>query len=166
VRRAGGDAVNITDPTTAARLAEGTEFDPLTGCLVWKGGKDHGYGMIRIGPYAEARCHRVAWVLAHGAIPDGLHVLHRCDNPPCCNVDHLFLGDQCANMQDMAKKKRSRNGAYLLRTMKNCARGHEFSEENTSFYVDGFGKSHRRCLKCDALRTRLYRARLREGAGA
>jgi hypothetical protein len=44
---------------------------------------------------------------AHGAIPDGLFVLHRCDERACCNVDHLFLGTHQDNMDDMHAKGRA-----------------------------------------------------------
>jgi hypothetical protein len=54
------------------------------------------------------RSHRAAWKLTHGPIPDGLQVLHRCDNPPCCNPAHLFLGTQQDNIADMHKKGRYR----------------------------------------------------------
>jgi hypothetical protein len=52
------------------------------------------------------RAHRVAWTLAKGAIPAGMFVLHRCDEPRCVNPDHLFLGDQGANRTDMFLKGR------------------------------------------------------------
>jgi hypothetical protein len=55
--------------------------------------------------------HRFAWFLAHGPIPDGLCVCHHCDNPPCCNVDHLFLGTIADNNADMLAK-----GHYLRGT--------------------------------------------------
>lgn len=50
--------------------------------------------------------HRVAWMEAHGPIPDGLDVCHHCDVPNCRNVDHLFLGTHAENMADMVRKGR------------------------------------------------------------
>lgn len=55
--------------------------------------------------------HRAAWIEANGPIPDGLFVLHRCDNPKCCNPAHLFLGTQSANALDMWAKGRARPGS-------------------------------------------------------
>ena len=52
--------------------------------------------------------HRVAWMLAHGPIPRGMNVLHRCDVPRCVNPDHLFLGTQHDNVRDMIAKGRAR----------------------------------------------------------
>lgn len=49
---------------------------------------------------------RVAWEIERGAIPEGMHVLHRCDNPLCVRIDHLFLGTIADNNRDMASKKR------------------------------------------------------------
>jgi len=50
--------------------------------------------------------HRAAWILSYGEIPDGLFVLHKCDNPKCCNPKHLFLGTQSDNAKDMWTKGR------------------------------------------------------------
>lgn len=52
--------------------------------------------------------HRAAWIVTNGPIPDDAHVLHRCDNPPCCNPAHLFLGTPLSNVADMIEKGRAR----------------------------------------------------------
>lgn len=75
-------------------------------CRVWPLAKTHnGYGLVGY-QGAQLRAHRLAWVLTHGEIPDGMMVLHKCDNPPCCNPDHLFLGTQMDNMRDRHEKGR------------------------------------------------------------
>lgn len=65
------------------------------------------YGVIKVGN-KKVRAHRFSWELFVGPIPDGLHVLHRCDNPRCINYDHLFLGTDQDNMSDMIAKGRKR----------------------------------------------------------
>jgi hypothetical protein len=50
--------------------------------------------------------HRAGWEIERGPVPDGLHVLHRCDNRLCCNLDHLFLGTHADNMADKVAKGR------------------------------------------------------------
>lgn len=85
-----------------------TEFsiDPETGCKNYLGGKlKEGYGQIWVDGKTMT-AHRLAWTLTYGKISDGLQVLHKCDNPHCYNVDHLFLGTLRDNMKDKIKKGR------------------------------------------------------------
>jgi hypothetical protein len=80
------------------------------GCWLWTASlNEWGYGWF--GVYDGERwrmrgAHRVAYELAFGPIPEGLRVLHTCDDPRCVNPEHLFLGDQFDNMRDMAAKGR------------------------------------------------------------
>lgn len=90
------------------RLMERIKISDL-GCWEWQGGLSHGYG--RIGNNNKTySTHRVAYEYYKGEIAAGLFVCHHCDNPKCCNPDHLFLGDQDANMKDMANKRRHSHG--------------------------------------------------------
>lgn len=78
------------------------------GCILWKGSKLYsGYGMIRSGKGKEIPAHRASWEIHVGPIPEGMHVLHKCDNPPCVNHKHLFIGTHNDNMQDMIEKERN-----------------------------------------------------------
>lgn len=86
---------------------------PETGCRVFTGHLAHkGHGVVWwFGRNEQA--HRIAWQLAHGAIPEGLCVLHDCpggDNPDCVNVRHLWLGDKAANNADRDAKGRTARG--------------------------------------------------------
>lgn len=65
----------------------------------------NGYGHVKI-TQRHTYAHRVAWELASGRITNGLYVLHRCDNPPCCNPAHLFLGTASDNARDREAKGR------------------------------------------------------------
>lgn len=77
-------------------------------CWEWTAGQaPHGYGAFAIGGREGAvGAHRFAYELLVGPIPDGLSVLHHCDNPPCCNPAHLFLGTRAENMYDAIAKDR------------------------------------------------------------
>ena len=86
------------------------------GCIVWTGAR-RGYGYGHMGRGASGAgfeaTHRVAWMLVNGPIPDGICVCHKCDNPPCCNVDHLFLGTPADNARDMWEKGRGPSATLI-----------------------------------------------------
>lgn len=78
-------------------------------CWVWVAGKSsQGYGQIAAGRRGSKmlKAHRVSWELHFGEIPDGVCVLHKCDNPACVRPGHLFLGTQQDNVTDMMQKGR------------------------------------------------------------
>ncbi len=83
----------------------------MSECIESGGGKNAGgYGKVKRNG-RNYLAHRLAWIDAHGEIPDGLHVLHKCDHPGCINLDHLFLGNNAANMKDKTNKKRQTKGS-------------------------------------------------------
>jgi hypothetical protein len=88
-----------------------------SGCHEWAGYvMKNGYGTLCVGKKAAKEsgshkstlflAHRLAWELANGPVPDGMMVLHRCDNRKCCNPEHLFLGTAKDNYDDMVTKGR------------------------------------------------------------
>lgn len=85
-------------------------------CWPWRG-KPHsdGYGRVRWAG-RPTYAHRVSFEIANGPIPDGLRVLHHCDNPPCVNPTHLFLGTDADNQRDKWNKGRAHLTAKLTAT--------------------------------------------------
>ena len=119
------------------RLLQHISVDPGTGCWVWTGSLHRtGYGRLMFGPAKSRRArfaHRVSYEVHVGPIPDGMYVLHRCDNPPCVNPEHLSLGTQFDNMGDAATKGRVSRGearhnvrltAEQARSIREDPRGH------------------------------------------
>jgi len=136
-----GVITNLPVQTVAERLAAGLVRMP-NGCLEWTGVTNRGgYGRIWFnGKIVMA--HRLAWELVNGPIPEGMLIRHLvCDNPPCCNVDHLRPGTQVENLADMVAK--DRHGRYnSVKT--HCPQHHEYTEANT--YLSPQGR--RTCRTC------------------
>ena len=97
---------------------KGRYHEKSNGCWVWKNSKSTcGYGRIWYNN-KQWSAHRLSYTLHKGSIMSGLFVCHTCDNPPCINPNHLFLGTHGDNMQDMMKKGRG-NIAKLSTTDKD-----------------------------------------------
>jgi hypothetical protein len=81
-------------------------------CWPWTGAKSGEYGALAVldenGAWRRRPAHRVSYELVNGAIPNGMLVCHRCDNPPCVRPDHLFLGTHKDNSDDKVAKGRNR----------------------------------------------------------
>lgn len=80
-------------------------------CWLWTGQKRNGYGEFRLIPTRQGireLAHRISYAIHSGPIPKGMFVCHKCDNPPCVNPDHLFLGTSKDDNQD-----RHRKGGYV-----------------------------------------------------
>jgi len=77
-------------------------------CWLWvnrKGVPANDYGRINLGN-KHLKAHRVSWEIHFGIIPEGLEICHKCDNPPCVNPDHLFIGTKSDNQKDSWNKGR------------------------------------------------------------
>jgi hypothetical protein len=117
-----------------------------SGCWEWTGYLKKGYGWTGAG-----LAHRKAYALAFGAIPAGMLVCHRCDNPRCCNPAHLWLGTNGDNIRDMARKGRARG-----QDKTRCPQGHAYDAANTYTH-----HNKRYCKECRRQRARLQMAALR-----
>ena len=79
-------------------------------CWTWKGAKlTNGYGAFSVG-IKRISAHRFSWNLHFGEIPKGMVVCHKCDNPPCANPNHLFIGTDAENQRDKKEKGRAARG--------------------------------------------------------
>lgn len=107
-------------------------------CWEWTSGFDHfGYGRMHVkGSVVDV--HRLSWALANGPIPEGMCICHKCDNPPCVNPSHLFLGTDADNIHDRDAKGRTQRG--MRRTSAKLSDGDVI--EIRRAYADGEGNQH------------------------
>lgn len=143
-----------------AKTTVGPVVVPSLGpCLIWTGGTwRHGYGQFNIDKH-PIQAHRAGWLLQVGPIPKGLLALHRCDNPPCVRLDHLYLGSPKQNVLDRVERGRDGNASKDF-----CNAGHPFDEANTYVRPHSDGHGRRDCRRCKRDRQRAYMARRRESA--
>lgn len=139
------------------RFYEKTQPSP-DGCILWtKSTDDTGYGKFYAGPPARSstfeRAHRWIWMHHNGPIPDGLVLRHTCDVYACVSMDHLILGTQAQNVEDMVQR-----GRHSQKSRTHCAQGHEFTPENTRIYAKG---KKRQCKTCSRRWNAEYRQRQR-----
>lgn len=106
----------LSDPGVQRRFWDKVAIRATNVCWPWAAAKhDYGYGLFNVDGIM-LYAHRIAWMMEHANIVTdlgGYHggcVLHRCDNPPCCNPDHLFLGSMADNVTDMYLKGRGPTG--------------------------------------------------------
>jgi HNH endonuclease len=115
----------------------------------------NGYTKVTVDGRPGVWLHRWAYEEFVAAIPRGLHVMHKCDNPACWNPSHLTVGTHLDNMRDMAAKGR-RKGLRAVARQDACAQGHDLTDA-ANVKVCSNGK--RRCRPCSVAYLREWRAR-------
>jgi len=122
-----------------------------TPCWIWTGCRfNRAYGRIMV-QGKPIQTHRYSWQLEHGKIPQGLHILHKCDIGLCVNPEHLFVGNATDNMRDCLSK-----GRYVAHKLRNvcCPNGHPYNLQNTFIRRHPNGKTSRMCKECNRIRGR------------
>lgn len=141
------------NPTLTYRAAPGATADERlrhhgwtvteSDCWEWAGHRTgRGYGRIGVSGRLMYS-HRLAYEAWVGPIPDGMHVLHRCDNPPCINPAHLFLGTDAENVRDRDGKGRTARGAATrTNTVINIDIARTMREEAATMTVGAIAEKH------------------------
>jgi hypothetical protein len=135
-----------------------------SGCWIWNGQIMDGYGFLHF-DRKRKYAHRMSWELHHGAIPLRLVVCHECDNPPCVNPKHMFLGTNQDNVRDRFLKGRSakgnRNGSRIHARKLNLIKASEirkrYAEGGVSQKLIGMEFGVSRSTVEDVIKNRLWR---------
>lgn len=89
-------------------ILDNIKINEITDCWEWQKGTDgRGYGSFKVFG-KNKKVHRASYEIFNGEIPNGLFILHSCDNPICCNPEHLTTGTNADNLRDMTRKGRNR----------------------------------------------------------
>jgi hypothetical protein len=118
------------------------------GCWIWQGAlAGSGYGVFRGPNQRMIGAHRMAYILTRGSIPQGINVLHHCDNKRCVCPEHLFLGTQKDNMDDMICKGRQATGDQLNHCTQvgEANHSHKLSESEVKQIRCLYQKGYRQC---------------------
>lgn len=138
--------LELAKPFVIARVLRKVKITER-GCWEWQGGKNHqGYGQLSF-QCRKHMVHRLMYELHAGIkLPADLQACHRCDNPPCVNPDHIFVGDRKTNMSDCLEK-----GRHFLAERTTCKRGHALEGDNLKINTTGA----RVCVLCARARWRM-----------
>lgn len=119
-------------------------------CWEWIGYRARGkYGVVTI-KKRTWNAHRIAWELQNTQkIPTGMDACHSCDNPPCCNPSHIWIGTRKENLQDCARK-----GRQWKQQRTHCVHGHLLQGDNIRLVPN---TTRRVCRICDKARGVKYR---------
>lgn len=142
------------------RLFNRCTLNPVNSCLEFPFALTGGYGQVQMPD--RRRCysaHRLAWEYYHGPIPDGLWVLHKCDNKICVLREHLFLGTHCDNMADCYRKGRLRPGSKLTPANVETIRSRIAAGEADRVIADDFNVRYKQIAKIRLGRAWVYQRR-------
>lgn len=125
-----------------------SKVEKTDGCWIWKASTRHGgYGQFWDGKRKVA-AHRFLFESSYGPVGDGIEICHKCDNPPCVRLDHLFAGTKTDNMRDAWSKGRLRIPVApppVIGPVKFCRRGHAKTADNVYRNASGRGWPCRTC---------------------
>lgn len=138
------------------KLVDQIRFEIGTGCWIWHGRSNHGYGSITVRGGGDMGAHRAMWYAKHGD-PGALDVLHNCNVKLCINPLHLHLGTHKQNFKEASEAKLLQ-GQWKT----HCLRGHPLSGDN--LLPPSGGRKWRGCKACEEWRrqTPIYKEKARE----